>query len=559
MLGAIYDSFVSTLQGVEDCINFGPIAGFKINASVCPEYERMSRTLKSGRSTNMEDKDSDIKFEGTDESEKDMSSEEITKFKKEIESLIGILGIRDMPIFSANTAEKNISNTPAGELFSDIIRKHTEATADKKCASSTDKKCTSSTDKNSKKGSTALALLPKTVEADIVVNKITVDRIISNISTAIHEFTVEEEIDRQLIMCFIAAYYKYNNRIDKEVLDQILVTDEDRTMYISILRWFDSVKAGYPYKAGRILLQDSVVKELKDLLNWQISYDNEHVSAAQALNIKKGFEDILENLKGLKQDIIVEPITVTVGKQIPKSGYTDEEKKTILQRLETDFAEILKDHKESGLLTYKFNILSDIAELIVIDKDLSGAPARYRIDPGIIIGNGTNLIYYVTEQDGVARDIYVNVNKRPEIVKNIIDNPGYNMTPEDIQKSFADYFTVKQIYYYIDMSSFSTHISTFKQQKMDQLENKLTAVFNILNTQNGIPEGRFRLKEWKGIDNFTLISDKDCRSPFASNGSTCGDIVSGMTISIIKDNITVTYKDPANLGKVNEAKFAIMH
>ena len=172
------------------------------------------------------------------------------------------------------------------------------------------------------------------------------------------------------------------------------------------------------------------------------------------------------------------------------------------------------------MLTYKFNILSDIAELIVIDKDLSGAPARYRIDPGIIIGNGTNLIYYVTEQDGVARDIYVNVNKRPEIVKNIIDNPGYNMTPDDIQKSFADYFTVKQIYYYIDMSSFSTHISTFKQQKMDQLENKLTAVFNILNTQNGIPEGRFRLKEWKGIDNFTLISDKDCRSPFASNGST---------------------------------------
>lgn len=535
---------LGVLQVIGDVIEFGPIGALEINTSVIPAAERSAKKYKRSNNDSYIDKEellNSISREsrlckiilGKVKPLSNKEQQEADKYKEFIvkEIAYGDEGkLVEIANYIIDTENNYKGNNPNGQQV------------DSKIMMIDDK-----------------AGIPAKIEAEIVINSCSIDQIISNISTAIHEFTVEEEIDRQLIMCFIAAYYKYNNRIDKEVLDQILVTDEDRTMYISILRWFDSVKAGYPYKAGRILLQDSVVKELKDLLNWQISYDNEHVSAAKALNIKKGFEDILENLKGLKQDIIVEPITVTVGKQIPKSGYTDEEKKIILQRLETDFAEILKDHKESGLLTYKFNILSDIAELIVIDKDLSGAPARYRIDPGIIIGNGTNLIYYVTEQDGVARDIYVNVNKRPEIVKNIIDNPGYNMTPDDIQKSFADYFTVKQIYYYIDMSSFSTHISTFKQQKMDQLENKLTAVFNILNTQNGIPEGRFRLKEWKGIDNFTLISDKDCRSPFASNGSTCGDIVSGMIISIIKDNITVTYKDPANLGKVNEAKFAIMH
>lgn len=421
-----------------------------------------------------------------------------------------------------------------------------------------------STQKDTKQDTKPVALITSKQSSDdhvdaeiIVVNKITIDQIITNISTAFHEFSIEDDIDKQLIMCFIAAYYKYNNRIDKDVLDKVIKTDEDKSLYIGILRWFDSVEVGNPRKAGTLLLEDSVVKELKDLLNWQISYDSERVSAAQALNIKKEFEEILKHLKDIKEDLTVEPIVVvTDEKQVPKSGYTDNEKKAVLKKLEADFANILKDHKESGLLTYKFNVLTDIAELIILDKELSNAPARYRIDPGVIIGNGTNLIYYITEQDGVTRDIYVNVSKQPEIVKNIIDNPGYNMTPEEVQQCFTDYFTVKQIYYYIDMSSFSRQIFGLKPQKMDQLENKLTAVFNILNNQNGIPAARFRLKEWKGIDNFTLISDKDCRSPFASNGSTCGEIVAGMKISIIKDDITVTYKDPVK-GDVKEAKFII--
>lgn len=398
---------------------------------------------------------------------------------------------------------------------------------------------------------------PSHVVAEVVIDKVTLDQITANISTAIHEFSVEDVTDKQLIMCFITAYYKYKDRINKDVLEKLLKTDEDKSMYISILRWFDSAEMGELKKAGNLLLDDAVVKDLKNLLNWQLAYDNEHLSATQALNIKRGFEDILKHLEGLKEDLVVDPIVVTVGKQVPKSGYTEDEKKALLKKLETDFAEILKDHKEAGLLIYKFNVLTDIAELIILDKDLSSAPARYRIDPNLIIGNGTNLIYYVVEQDGVTRDIYVNVGKRPEIVKNIIDKPGYNMTPEEIQQCFADYFTVKQIYYYIDMSSFSNQIATLKQQKMNQLENKLTAVFNILNMQNGIPVARFRLKEWKGIDNFTLISDKNCRSPFASDGSTCGEIVAGMTISIIKDDITVTYKDPTNVGEVKEAKFII--
>lgn len=421
-----------------------------------------------------------------------------------------------------------------------------------------------STQKDTKQDTKPVALITSKqssgdhVDAEIiVVNKITTNQLITNISTAFHEFSIEDDIDKQLIMCFIAAYYKYNNRIDKDVLDKVIKTDEDKSLYIGILRWFDSVEVGNPRKAGTLLLEDSVVKELKDLLNWQISYDSERVSAAQALNIKKEFEEILKHLKDIKEDLTVEPIVVvTDEKQVPKSGYTDNEKKAVLKKLEADFADILKDHKESGLLTYKFNVLTDIAELIILDKELSNAPARYRIDPGVIIGNGTNLIYYITEQDGVTRDIYVNVSKRPEIVKNIINNPGYNMTPEEVQQCFTDYFTVKQIYYYIDMSSFSRQIFGLKPQKMDQLENKLTAVFNILNNQNGIPAARFRLKEWKGIDNFTLISDKDCRSPFASNGSTCGEIVAGMKISIIKDDITVTYKDPVK-GDVKEAKFII--
>lgn len=480
------------LEALCDTIEYGPITALKINTSVCPEAERSYHQVMNGTLSSS-------------------SSIEAKKIGKNVDPLV----------------QEYISITPDKAVINDTIKLITDTkTITDRC------------------------------EAEIVIDKVTLHDVTNNISAAIHEFSVEADTDKQLITCFIMAYYKYNNRLIKSVLDNILKTDEDKNLYIGILRWFDSVEVGNPKKAGSMLLEDSVVKELKELLNWQLSYDSDHTSAAQALSIKKGFEDILKNLENLKEEIIVNPIVETVGKVIPKSGFTDDEKKDILKKLESDFAEILKDHKEGGLLTYKFNILSDIAELVILDKELAGPPAHYRIDPNVIIGNGTNLIYYVVEPDGVLRDIYVNISKRPEIVKNIIDNPGYNLTPEEVQQCFADYFTIKQIYYCIDMGSFSKYITSIKQSKLNTLERKLTAVYNVFNNGHGIPAARLRLKEWRGIDNFVLISDKDCRSPFMANGSTCGEIVPGMIVSVDKDEITVSYKDPTS-KEMEEAKFTI--
>lgn len=404
---------------------------------------------------------------------------------------------------------------------------------------------------------TASAPINTKVEAEIIMDKPSMSDIVKNVSAGIHEFSIENDQDKQLIKCFILAFYRFNDRIDKDVLDKMLINDDDKLIYVGILRWFESASLGNIKNVGNTMIDGDIVMELKKFLEWELSYIKDQTSAAQAMNIKNGFKDILKNLEDLKEDIIVTPIvSVPEGNLVPKSGFTNEEKNNILKKLEKDFADVLKDHKVDGLLTYKFNVLSEIAELIVMDKDFSQAPAKYRVDPGIIMGNGTNLIYYAMDPDGAMRDIYVNVSKRPQIVKNIIDNPGYDMTQQEIQQALADSFTIKWVYYYIDMSSFSKHLATLKPANMEKLEKKLTAVCNVLYNDNGIPTARMRLKEWNGIDNFTLISDKDCRSPFAMQGSTCRDIIAGMTISVVKDDITVQYKDP-NTNKMMDHKFVI--
>jgi len=93
------------------------------------------------------------------------------------------------------------------------------------------------------------------------------------------------------------------------------------------------------------------------------------------------------------------------------------------------------------------------------------------------------------------------------------------------------------------MHSFSKFFTGMKPANIKKLEDKLAAVSNIMYSNNGISAARLRLKEWKGIDNFTLVSDKECHSPFAMQDATCAVINTSMIISVIKDDINVRYKD----------------
>lgn len=45
MLGAIFDTFIGSLEGICDILEFGPVEAFRINTAGCPEGERAQRRV----------------------------------------------------------------------------------------------------------------------------------------------------------------------------------------------------------------------------------------------------------------------------------------------------------------------------------------------------------------------------------------------------------------------------------------------------------------------------------------------------------------------------------
>lgn len=487
MLDFLFDTIIGGLEVVSDAIEFGPFQALSINSELIPQAERDRRRIMSNIDT--------------------PSSSSSSK------------GILDFP-----------TAAPAKE--------------EKKPSQGGQQKASTTTGRAQNKSTTKAPYVVERIAGEVVNEKFTISRVTKNISAALHEFDIDTDDDRQISRCFIIAFLKYNDLADKDIIDTFLYDDEDKAMYIQILRWFSEAENGNPNSLGKnSTIDDDTVAEFGKFTRWELSYIKEVLNESQALQIQNNFKSIMKNLEKYKaheEPIIVDPIiTVQHGAAVPKTGYTQDEKEAIAKSLNEEFKDILSDYIVDGMKLYKFNVLQDIAELVIVGKDLNGS-SKYRIDPNLVIGNGVNLIYYINDNRGVISNIFINVKKHPALVKKIFDNPTYPLTLEEAQQVLADTFTDESIYYYIDMGSFSKYLNSMKPANVLKLENKLSAVSKIMAANNGIPAARLRLKEWKGLENFVLVSDGECRSPLGMQDATSKTIASGLTLSVVKDKINVT-------------------
>lgn len=159
------------------------------------------------------------------------------------------------------------------------------------------------------------------------------------------------------------------------------------------------------------------------------------------------------------------------------------------------------------------------------------------IDPGIIAGNGVNVIGNIkSNQNGV--DVYgtimVNMEMDPDIVAKIIKNPSYVLTPDEYQRALSRLFINGNIYSFVDMSGMSDKLKDLQPEEFLKLGKKLTCITNIM-TSGIITPSRLRFSKFDSIDSFNLISDREVKVPLPGVVNT----VTNIGFRVEKDDVSV--------------------
>ena len=275
-------------------------------------------------------------------------------------------------------------------------------------------------------------------------------------------------------------------------------------------------------------LSDVISKDA--LLNVAVYLDNQ-------LGGDEQLEKIIEQIRrytpqvveSADSDIAKNPFVYVNGSATTSSVLSESVRKQVLKAF-------------GDLLSNRTYTLESIADGNIIQLSFPDRQQAYWIDPSIIIGDGFNLYWQADSP------IMINISRNRDIIKKILDNPNYALTPEEYNRVRACQFKNDGLYDCLDMSGMSRAINSMNTDTMYKFEEKLNKIFSR-DPQTGafgnpVFQGygklfRFRFSKFKDIDNFTLVSDEKVKSPVQG----VNDILPGMTVLVYKNNYIVKYNE----------------
>ena len=275
---------------------------------------------------------------------------------------------------------------------------------------------------------------------------------------------------------------------------------------------------------------------LKEIVTFESQYYNSNLNKDEENNIvvdeivEKTRDLIIEaNRNNMKMDGVEDPDPVVPITFINKNLDLNQPQrlsKGIINKLEKEFGDILCMHN------HQFNRINDLIELMIYSN---GRMDQYIIDPGSIIGNGFNVICNIP-----GDTILVNA-KHKDILAKAFADITYVLTPEEISRVNEDMFLNQSIYRMIDMSKGPEILPKLTNEEFVKFGKKLSFILNLEWNPVIIPASRLRIRSFKSIDDFVLVSDNKCKSPLY--GYTLANITPGLTIRVSGDDVIVKLGD----------------
>jgi hypothetical protein len=241
-------------------------------------------------------------------------------------------------------------------------------------------------------------------------------------------------------------------------------------------------------------------------------------------------------LNGIKDPDVEIPIQFLTSKMVlPTEDATPQVANVqLIQSLEKVFGEYIK-------YPHQFNKINDLAELLVQRSDF--VTERYIIDIGHILGAGFSIMAHCIV-NGVMDDIFVN-QMHKDIIAKVLADGNYILTPEEYEIAKNDMFKDQSIYLTVDMTKGLEIFPPMSREDYDKLGDKLSFVVNgIPWNMNGIPMSRLRIRTFKSVDDFTLVSDFSCRNPLLDLVPNSTDVITqGLKVKVSKDSVVVSLEN----------------
>lgn len=198
----------------------------------------------------------------------------------------------------------------------------------------------------------------------------------------------------------------------------------------------------------------------------------------------------------------------------------------VVKLLKKMIGNILKDDKSFTFdilpATDNYNpdyILRDVGQAVIkcVNTD-TGAYCLYSIDLNTIVGNGYNLIM-PTNFNGIIQDIYVNIEKHPDIIRKILTTNyqfkfnNTNVVDLELRAVMSDCMPYPAIYKQYDFSDMYKYLKDLSEEDKVILTNNLVGIINLnwYNISPGFVMPRFRFREFTNARKFILVSDKNVR------------------------------------------------
>lgn len=350
----------------------------------------------------------------------------------------------------------------------------------------------------------------------------------------------------KLIDLTISSIMYMASVITPEQLYKRCKNNDDLEVINSIAKFY----SGLPVSAEANCLNINEVISLNllnEIVGYQSKYYNLHFNPTEVPNVI--IDEITEKTRDLmieasrsnmKMDGIADPDPVVPIIFINKNMDLTQPQslsKGIITKLEKEFGDIL------CMYSHQFNRIGDIIELMIYNN---GRMDQYLIDPGTIIGNGFNVICNAPGADTTM----VNA-KHKDILAKAFANKSYVLTPEEMMEVNKDMFMNQGIYMMVDMSKGCEILPKLSEEEFVKLGKKLSFIINIPWNSAVIPASRLRIRTFKSVDDFVLVSDDKCKSPLSADLN-LQNITPGLMVKVNGDDIVVKLNDVEQKYHIDE-------
>lgn len=201
---------------------------------------------------------------------------------------------------------------------------------------------------------------------------------------------------------------------------------------------------------------------------------------------------------------------------------------------------------------YERDQSTGLIRLIIQRPNSYGAIENFLIDDGTLMGGSKlSILGTFMRTDGISDTVFVDINKHPEIVFNILNHSFYNMDVDEVNAALADMLT-PMVYNVFDFSDTAWFDYLNDLEKSSLNKNLVTIIDFMRRDPNMVYLPRMRFSSYRDPDNFIVISDKQVKSPLKDNAITSPEICEGLSFDVSEGGITQYFGNVANMRTVGE-------